>query len=164
MTATAPPTVPSRKAGRFTQDRSADLEELVVEIQARIDYQIADHARQSRLLVEDRGREAVEDRRFDAAASNVLWHIDRGSATEHQREALTRLLAIHQRDEEAEDQLIAALLSMLGVHNADAHDLRRLVKANREAITDGGTVELEPAIPAHLLERQRNGNGKAGRA
>lgn len=148
------PTNGARNHGRFT-NRTADLEELVVDIQARLDEQIADHGGASAAIIAEAGRDSVADTIFARAIGNARFQVDHGDRAE-QIAAIDRIERVQAADEAAEESFLAALLSSLGVHNVDAHQLRRLVRANRAALTDGAPVELEePAIPAHLIERQR---------
>lgn len=160
MTHSPPTTNGARSSGRFT-NRTADLEELVVEIQARIDEQIADHGQTSAAIIDEAGRDAVTDTLFARAISNARFQVDHGTRDE-QLAAITRVERVQAADEAAEESFLSALLSSLGVHNVDAHQLRRMVHANRAALTDGAPVALdEPAIPAHLLERQHRRDSAA---
>ncbi|HYI67119.1 MAG TPA: hypothetical protein VEW95_09365 [Candidatus Limnocylindrales bacterium] len=157
MTHTAPSVNGSSRSagGRFT-NQVAELEELVTEIQARIDEQLADHTDESRAIHTEVGRDAVEDTAFARAIANARHQVDHGTRGQ-QLDAVARVAAVHLRDEAAEESFLAALLGALGVHNIAAHDLRRLVHRNVGALTAGAPVELdEPLpIPAPLIERQQ---------
>lgn len=130
-----------RRASRSAALRRAPLEDLVTDIQARLDEQLIDHAAMSAAIITERGRDAVEDRSFASALANLRWQINSGGRVT-QLEALDRLTRCHYRDEQAEDLFLSALLSALGVHNVDGVSLRRLVRANARAITHGEPVAL----------------------
>lgn len=146
-----------RRSSRRAALRRSPLETLVVEMQSRVDFQVEDHAALSRLILQDRGREAVEDRNFERPMYAARVAVDSSSRSE-QLTALERIARVHNRDEAAEDELIAALLSLLGVHNVEANDLRRLIHANARAITHGEDPVLdedESQIPTALFDRQK---------
>lgn len=130
-----------RRGGRFAS-RTSDLEELVTEIQSRLDEQAIDHAAQSASLMTERGRDAVEDRSFQSALANLRFQIERGGRVE-QLDALSRVHRVWNRDEAAEDRFLEATLKAVGIHQVDAVSLRRLVRANAGAITRGEPVVLE---------------------
>lgn len=143
----SPPIDSRRRSSRRTALRQADLGDLVVEVQARLDEQSIDHAAMSRLILADRGRDAVSDTLMAKAIQNARHQVDHGGRDE-QMAAVARIEKVHADDERADDNLIAALMGMLGIHNADAHDLRRLIRDNARAITDGAPV----ALPAEAAE------------
>jgi hypothetical protein len=133
--------IKQRRSSRHAALLRSPLEDLVVELQSRADFQSNDHAALSSLIISDRGREAVEDRNFASARDNLRHAITHGR-TEDQLKALDRLTTVHDRDEAAEDRLLHGLLSLLGVHNADLNDLRRMMRDNARAITHGDPVRL----------------------
>lgn len=139
--AIATPIEKRRRSSRRVAIRRADLGDLVVELQARLHDQISEHADLSRLIIEDRGREAVMDTSFARAMQNARHQVAFGDRPVMD-EALNRIERVHNADEAAEDALIVALLQLLGVHNVAANDLRRLVRTNGRAITHGEPVYL----------------------
>lgn len=137
--------IKQRRSSRRIALRRADLGDLVVEVQSMVDEQLSEHAKLSRLILEDRGREAVMDTSFERAMQNARHQAAFGDRATMDT-ALDRIERVHTTDEADEDALIVALLRLLGAHNLGANDLRRLIRVNGRAITHGEPVALTDAF------------------